>query len=190
MSEAGSQDYEPRGIDPISSRVRAVAVVGTIFAVLGLSCLPFNLGAWITYGWPIQGSKSTPIDMWCFASTFIGLGLAAMLLWGSLAAYHFRWWARDLLLLWAILSLAYGILGIYFWGRFLLPALREQYAEMRGPDEVSGLIAWIIGTGLSIFVLRTMMRPSTRALFEEARHRGVAIAGTEPPPALSPHPLE
>jgi len=159
----------PRGIDPQSSIVRALAVVGTIFGTLGLCGLPFNLAAWITYGWPIEGAKTAIMDMWCFASTLIGLGLSALLLGGSLGAYHFKWWARDVLLLWAWLSLVYGICGIFFWGRFLLPRFSSQYVEMRGIDEVSGLIAWIIGTGFAIFVLHFLNRPSVAASFMEAR---------------------
>lgn len=165
MSTLPAQTNDPRGIDAQSSIVRTLAVVGTIFGVLGLSCLPFNLADWITYGWPIEGEKTTVMDVWCLLSTFIGMGLSGLLVAGSLGAYHFRWWARDVLLLWAWLSLAYGILGIYFWGRFLLPRYSSRYAEMRGPDEVSGVIAWIIGTGLAIFVLRFLNRPSIAAVF-------------------------
>src|SRR5579864_8064607 len=105
---------EPRGLDPQSSAVRTIAVVGVIFGTLGLSCLPFNFGAWITYGWPIEGSKTTAMDMWAFASTFIELGLATMLLLCSFATYHFNWWGRDGLLLWAVITLAYGLCGIFF----------------------------------------------------------------------------
>jgi len=184
MSTLPDRSHEPRGIDPQSATVRALAVVGTIFAVLGLSCLPFKFGAWITYGWPIEGPKSNPMETWCLASTFAGLGLSTLLLLSSLGAYHFRWWARDALLLWAWLSLAYGVCGIFFWGRFLLPRLRPQYAAMRGPDEISGLIAWIIGTGLAVFVLRFMTRPSIRAKRRAARAPAVARQTLSRRPAL------
>jgi hypothetical protein len=87
-------------------------------------------------------------------------------LFSSLGCYHFKRWGLYGILFWAVSSLAYGILGIYFWGRFLLPWLRSEYVSMRGPDEVGGLIAWMIGTGLSIIVLRLMTRPSIRGVFQ------------------------
>lgn len=159
-----STDY--RGIDDQSSMVRVISVAGVIFAVLGMSCLPFNFGSFITFGWPVEGSKDTALDWWCFASTFAGLGLSTILLFSSLGCYHFKRWGLYGMLFWAFCSLAYGILGIYFWGRFLLPWLRTEYVSMRGPDEVSGLIAWMIGTGLAIIVLRQMTKPSIRGVFQ------------------------
>jgi hypothetical protein len=46
---------------------------------------------------------------------------------------------------------------------------------MRGPDEISGLIAWLMGTGLSIIVLHQMGRPAIRGVFQSglvpAAHR-------------------
>lgn len=159
-----STDY--RGIDDPSSIVRAISVAGVIFGTLGISCLPFNFGSFITFGWPVEGSKNTALDWWCFASTLAGLGLSTILLFSSLGCYHFKYWGLYGLLIWAVSSLAYGILGIYFWGRFLLPWLRTEYVAMRGPDEVGGLIAWMIGMGLSIIVLRFMTRPSIRGVFQ------------------------
>jgi hypothetical protein len=140
-------------------------VVGVIFGTLGLSCLPFNFGSFVTYGWPVEGSKSGTIDLWCFGSTFLGLGLSLLLLLSSLGCYHFQWWGRYGMLLWAFVSLGYGIVGVYFWGRFLLPGLRSQLVAMRGPDEISGLIAWIMGSGFSIFVLMTLLPSSSRRVF-------------------------
>lgn len=161
---SSSTDY--RGIDDQSSMVRVISVTGVIFAVLGMSCLPFNFGAFITFGWPVEGSKNTVLDWWCFASTFAGLGLSTILLFSSLGCYHFKRWGLYGMLFWAVCSLGYGILGIYFWGRFLLPWLRSEYVAMRGPDEVGGLIAWMIGTGLSLIVLWQMRKPSIRGVFQ------------------------
>jgi hypothetical protein len=164
MSTLPASSLDPRGIDPQSSLVRALAVAGVIFGCLGMSCLPFNFGAFVTYGWPVQGQQGA-LDWWVFVSTFAGLGLSAMLLFSSLGAYHFKRWGLYGLFFWAVCSLGYGVLGIYFWGRFLLPWFRGEYVRMRGPDEVSGLIAWMIGTGLAIIVLRCLMRPDVRGVF-------------------------
>lgn len=155
---------DPRGIDPQSSLVRALAVVGVIFGCLGMSCLPFNFGAFITYGWPVQ-ARQAAMDWWVFASTFAGLGLSAMLLFSSLGAYHFKLWGYFGMLFWSVCSLAYGVLGIYFWGRWLFPWMRGEYVRMRGPDEISGLIAWMIGTGLAVIVLRNLIRRDVRGVF-------------------------
>lgn len=165
MSELPPATTAPRGLDAQSGDVRIISVFGVIFGTLGLSCLPFNFGAWITYGWPIEGSKASPVEMWVFASTFVGLGLSALLLLSSLASMRFLWWGRDGLILWACASLLYGIAGIYFWGRFFLPWLNYQYVAMRGPDEVAGLLAWMIGSIFAIFVLWYLTRPSVKAAF-------------------------
>jgi hypothetical protein len=158
-----STDY--RGIDDQSSIIRAISVAGVIFGTLGMSCLPFNFGSFITFGWPVEATKQA-LDWWCFVSTFAGLGLATILLFSSLGCYHFKRWGLYGIQFWAVSSLAYGIVGIFFWGRFLLPGLRSEYVRMRAPDEVSGLIAWIIGTGLSGVVLWFMTRPAIRGVFE------------------------
>jgi len=155
----------PQGIDPPSSDVPIIAVMGVVFAMLGLSCLPFNLGAWVDYGWPLEAGGPGVIDKWCLVSTFIGLGLSALLLLSSLGCYRLATWGRDGMLLWAVLSLIYGVTGIFFWGRFFLPRLLNQYVEMRGPDEIAGLIAWIIGVGYAVIVLWYLTRPSVRMVF-------------------------
>jgi hypothetical protein len=142
-------------------------VAGVIFGTLGMSCLPFNLGAFITYGWPVEGSTRT-LDWWCFVSTFAGLGLSTILLFSSLGCYHFKRWGLYGMLFWAASSLAYGIVGIFFWGRFFFPGLGAEYARMRGQDEVSGLIAWMIGTALAVLVLWFMTRPAIRGVFQPA----------------------
>lgn len=167
MTTLPPSSIDPRGIDDQSSIVRAISVAGVIFGTLGMSCLPFNLGSFITFGWPaVEGSRDSVIEWWCLASTFAGLGLSTILLFSSLGCYHFKRWGLYGILFWATMSLAYGILGIYFWGRFLLPWLRPEYVSMRGPDEISGLIAWLIGTGLSVIVLYQMTRPAIRAVFQ------------------------
>lgn len=168
MARFPTASLDPRGTDPESSIVRAIAVVGVIFGTLGMSCLPFNLGEFVSFGWPVEGARADWLDLWCLFATFIELGLSTLLLFCSLGAYHFKWWARYGLLLWATCSLGYGVVGIYFWGRFLLPPLRSEYAAMRGPDEFAGLLAWLVGTGLSIFVLRFLTRPAIRMVFTES----------------------
>lgn len=137
-------------------------------AVLGLAVLPYNLGAWITYGWPLEGSKTTPIEMWVFASTFIEMALSILLLISSIGAYRFARWGREGLLLWSGASLLYGIAGIYFWGRFLLPWLRSEYPTMRGPDEIAGLVGWAISSVFAVVVFYYIRRPSVRGIFELA----------------------
>jgi hypothetical protein len=160
-----STDY--RGIDDQSSIVRVISVAGVIFGTLGMSCLPFNLGVFITSGWPVEGNDRF-LDGWCLASTFIGLGLATILLFSSLGCYHFKRWGLYGILFWAASSLGYGLVGVFFWGRFLLPGLRSEYVRMRGQDEISGLLAWMIGTALSVLVLWFMTRPAIRGVFQPA----------------------
>ncbi|HXE54913.1 MAG TPA: hypothetical protein VN541_17965 [Tepidisphaeraceae bacterium] len=165
MSHAPPPSLEPRGIDPESADVRIIAVFGVIFGTLGLSCLPFNFGNWLTYGWPVQSSGRSPIAPWVMISTIVGLAQAGVLLLSSLATYRLLWWGRDGMLIWAWTSLIHGIVGIFFWGRFLFPWLNSQYADMRGPDELAGLLAWIVGSIFSIAVLIYFSRPGIRSVF-------------------------
>ncbi|HEY2588091.1 MAG TPA: hypothetical protein VGI81_20275 [Tepidisphaeraceae bacterium] len=159
-----ASSLDPRGIDPQSSLVRVLAVAGVIFGCLGMSCLPFNFGEFITYGWPVQ-ARQAPLDWWVLAWTFVGLGLSTILLFSSLGAYHFKLWGFYGMFLWAVGSIGYGVLGIFFWVRWLLPWQRGEYVRMRGPDEVSGLIAWMVGTGLAVIVLRCLIRRDVRGVF-------------------------
>jgi hypothetical protein len=173
MTHAPAPSTGPLGMFPPAGDIRALAVVGVIFGTLGMSCLPFNFGAWITFGWPIETSKTNLIEVWCLGSTVVGLALSALLMFSSLGAFHFKSWGRYGLLFWAVMSLAYGVAGIFFWGRFLLPQLRWQYVTMRGPDEISGLLAWFIGSILAIFVLRLFTRPDIRSVFTLAHGHSV-----------------
>jgi hypothetical protein len=157
-----SIDY--RGIDDRSSIVRVISVAGVIFGTLGMSCLPFNFGSFITFGWPVSANNNA-LDWWCFGSTFVELGLSTVLLFSSLGCYHFKRWGLYGILFWAISSASYGVVGIFFWGRFLLPGARSEYVRMRGQDEVAGLIVWLIGTMLSLVVLRFMTRSAIRGVF-------------------------
>ena len=160
---APSTEY--RGIGPESSIVRVIAVAGVIFGTLGMACMPFSFGAFETQGWPLAGMQHTTHDGWFLASIFIELGLSPLLLFSSLGCYHFKWWGRYGLLFWAFCTAVYGAAGLYFWVYFLIPTHHLDAPAMRGVDEVAPLLGWIVGSGLSIFVLIFLPRPSIRAVF-------------------------
>ena len=157
---------EPRGLDRWSGDVRVIPVFGVILGTLGLSCLPFNFGVFVIHSWPSEPIKGGGFgEPWILASTFIGLGLSMLLLVSSLAAYRFLWWGRDGLLIWAGASLIYGVIGIFFWGRFFFPQLLHQFIRMRGPDQLGGLLAWMIGSIFAVFTFWHLTRPSVREVF-------------------------
>lgn len=132
---------------------------------MGLMCLPFSFGSWAAFGWPVRHTRTGAIGVWVIASTFVGLGLSLLLLLSSFGAYRLRRWGRDGMLAWAIVSLVYGLAGVYFWGRFLVPSMRSQYPAFRGPDMVSGLIAWAVGTIYAALALFYLTRPRIKAVF-------------------------
>jgi hypothetical protein len=177
MSELPPATHEPRGVDRWSADARIISVFGVILGTLGISCLPFNLGVWVVHGWPIEPAKGTEGQTWVLLSTLLGLGFSTLLLISSLAAYRLLWWGRDGLLLWAVLSLIYGVVGIFFWGRFFLPQLENQLVRMRGPDELAGILAWMIGSIFAILTFWHLTRPSVRAAFLGAQRQ----ASDEPP---------
>lgn len=160
---------EPRGDDAASSTVRTIAIMGILFGLLGLICLPLNFGMWAAFGWPIRATHVGALGVWVWASTFAGLALSALLTFSSFGCFRFQRWGCGGLLLWSVLSLVYGAAGIYFWGRFLVPSIRHQYSTFRGPDMVSGLIAWGVGTIYAAFVLYYLTRPRIRAVFGPTR---------------------
>jgi magnesium-transporting ATPase (P-type) len=166
MSHLPPATHEPRGRDPWSVDARIISVFGVILGTLGLSCLPFNFGFWVVHAWPVEpGRVAGSGQTWVLLSTLIGLGLATLLLISSLAAYRFLWWGRDGLILWAILSLIYCVVGIFFWGKFLFPQFAHQFVLMRGPDELGGLLAWLIGSIFAILTLWHLTRPAVREAF-------------------------
>jgi hypothetical protein len=171
MSQLPPPTHEPRGIDRWSYDARIISVFGVILGTLGISCLPFNLGVWVVHGWPIEPAKGSEGQTWVLLSTLLGLGLSTLLLISSLAACRFLRWGRDGLLLWAVLSLIYGVVGIFFWGRFLFPRFENQFIPMRGPDEVAGILAWMIGSIFAILTFWHLTRPSVRAAFLDAQRQ-------------------
>jgi hypothetical protein len=98
-------------------------------------------------------------------STLIGLGLAALLLLSSLGAYHFTRWGRDGMLIWAGASLAYGVFGVAYWGQFFFYRRYAQYANLVGPDQAAGLLAWGVGTVFAALTLWCLTRPRVRDAF-------------------------
>jgi hypothetical protein len=170
MAVLPPSDVDYRGIEPEASLVRVIAVAGVIFGTTGMACMPFTWPEPLAAGWPVEQHKMTVLDLWCHASVFIGLGLSTILMFSSLGAYHFRWWAWYGLLFWAACSFAYGLVGTLFWGQFLLPWRRSDYVVFRSPDTIAPLIAWIIGTGLSVFVLLFLPRRAIRGVFRAPAH--------------------
>lgn len=147
------------------SGVRAIAVTGVIFAFLALVMLPFTLGGFTSYGWPISGGKTAPMELWILFSTLFGLLLAVMLLLGSFGSYRFQQWGRSLMLLWSVLSLAYGVVGIYFFGRWLIPSLRGEFARNPAVSPLAPLCCWAVGTLFALCIVRYFRRPGVRACF-------------------------
>lgn len=156
--------------------MRSLAAVGAIFGTAAAVLLPFGLIALhqgnifgdarvALLDAPIRGTSLQAL--WMVFSSLTGAALAAILLAGSIAALSLRWWARPLLIAWALASLLFGAAGIYFFGQWLLPPWRSHLAEVRGVvDSMVTFAGWGVGSALAIAMLCLLTRPRVRIAFE------------------------
>jgi len=165
MNEFPPPPAKSLAVDPKYSEVRVIPVFGVVLGTLGLAALPIDLGQFLTEGWPVSPGRSHGMNLWALFSTLTGLGLATLLLLSSLGAYHFTRWGRDGMLIWAGASLAYGVFGVAYWGRFLFYSRYPEYANLVGPDQATGLLAWGVGTGFAALTLWHLTRPHVREAF-------------------------
>ena len=147
-----------------ASGVQAIGVMGVIFAFLALVALPFTIAEYTSYGWPISGGKTAPIELWILFSTIVGFSLAAVLLMGSLGCYRLQAWGRSLLLGWSVASLIYGAAGVYFFGRWLVPSFRGEFARP-AVSPLAPMCCWIVGTIFAACVMWYLTRPAAKAAF-------------------------
>jgi len=170
-----SREPDAGDYDPKLWFVRSFAALGIIIGMAGLAFMPFGLI--IVHEGALRGDPRIHLfdvgvenpsinAIWLCVSSLCGIGLALLLLVGSVGALRLRRWSRPVLLLWAIASLALGAAGCAFNLRWLLSSQREQFAQVRGVvDSLVSFGGWAIGSALAIAMLVVLSRPSVRAAF-------------------------
>lgn len=186
-------DPDAAAYDPQARVMRALAAVGTVFGTVAAVALP--LGMIRLHQGNIFGDARVPLfdgpirgtslqALWMVVSALSGAGLGAMLLTGSAGALTFRRWSRPVLIGWALASIAYGIIGIFFFGAWLLPPWRSHLAEVRGVvDSMVEFAGWSVGSALAIGMLCMLTRPKVHAAFER---QGAVEAPVPAAPPESP----
>lgn len=83
---------------------------------------------------------------------------------GGVGGVLLKSWSLLVLRLWAVASIVIGLVGSYFYLKWILPPWREQLAQVRGVDDtLFNLGGWMIGTILAIAMLIVIGRPTVQA---------------------------
>jgi hypothetical protein len=163
-------DYRPQ-----VRLMRTVAVLGMLFGFAGMLSLPLGLNrlhpgsfagdARVHYFSPLI-ERPTIDALWMYVASASGAGLGFMLFWGSVAAINFKSIGRALLVLWAMGSLFLGLIGCFFYFRWLFAPSRGDLAQVRGVvDSLVNFGGWGIGSTLAIVMLYLLTRPEIKEAF-------------------------
>lgn len=174
--EPTAADYEPA-----VNWYRALAALGVAFGTVGVFMLPFGLlrfhqGA-IAGGFRVaimdEPVQSTSIDAyWLLCSSLLGAGLALALMVGGIGGVCLKSWSIVVLRIWSVVSIIVGVMGSYFYLRWLFSPARDQMSQVRGVDDVLvNFGGCFIGLCLAIAILSVIGRPQVR----EALGRGGKI---------------
>jgi hypothetical protein len=148
--------------------VRALGAAGIFIAVLGLLAVP--LGAWNFYlgNWTVTRFDRTPQTLWLLVSSLGGGGLSLLLFVAAIGLLALRRWARWAMILYAIGSLALGIVGGYLYAR-AVHNTGTQPELMRGVGAFFELCGWFIGFVFAVFALYYMTRRPVISAFNQRR---------------------
>ncbi len=166
-----SQNYLPDR-HPHWRTLRALGVVGEIFAILGLLLLPFALLPFSAGRW--YGLRSDSLSLshagawWLLAATLIGMALSLLLLVGSIGVVWWRRWARPVMLLYAIMSLTLGLGGAYFFLRWAFGLGGREHLLYYGVGPLIAACGWFLGLIYAAFALYFMTRRDVRERFRHA----------------------
>ena len=168
--EPTAADYEPE-----VNIFRSLAALGVIYGSAGvigvpLGILRFHQGA-IAGDFRVaifdESVRSMSADaLWLLCSSLLGAGLALALMVGGIGAVRLKSWSFVVLRVWAIASVIVGVIGSFFFVRWLLSPQRDMFSEARGVDDsLVNFLGWGIGTVLAIAMLVVIQRPSVREAF-------------------------
>ena len=158
--------------DPADSRVeliRIAAIVGMALGLSGVLCLPFRAFFEVA-GPPREGAP--PLGYWPGIFAVAGLLLSIVLCFGSMAAFRLKPIARPLLIIYALGSLLFGVAGVIFYARALLPNEgRNLVMRWGGMGLTYELLMWPAAILFSLYLLYAMTRPAAKAVFAKGAAR-------------------
>lgn len=181
--EVSEADYDPQ-----LQTLQALGALALLLGTMGMVMLPFGLERFHAgaiagdarvnfYAYHLE--STSPSALFLFFSSLLGSGLSLALALGGWGCLRLHWWARPLMLVWAITSLILGAIGAVFCIRWLLPPWRDQFPQVQGViDMLAVLGGWGIGTALAAVMLYLLLQPHVRDFFAHKRlanntsHRG------------------
>jgi len=159
------------------SLVRALGAVGLMASSLALASLIFLV---LRLLWNIDAARpgQVPVDApvpgyWFeLAAGMFGCGLAILLLTASAGAIRFRTWARPAMIVYGVISVVLGAVGLIFHVHWLIEATTNHSGiglpqAMRTPEAAAEWACWMFGTILGVAMLYAMNRPDVKLAFEE-----------------------
>lgn len=162
--------------DPVIGVMRTVMVLGMVFGLAGMLSLPFGLNRLHpgSFAGDAKVHLFSPLiehptidALWMYVASASGAGLGGMLFLGSVAAMNFKKAGRIALILWAISSLSLGLVGCFFYFRWLFSPSRDQFAQVKGVvDSLVNFGGWGIGSTLAVVMLILLTRPRVKEAFE------------------------
>lgn len=181
--------YNAVPVNPRPTSVTVLAVLGIIFAALGLICSPLSLVPYfVKIGPPnpaIDAVRSnTALMTWIIASVVIGFLLAALLLAGSIASLKLRLAGQRAMILYAKIAIAMAILGFVVNVVWMMPAMSQgQQGVSKNAEIIGGMIGGLIGGLLALIypicILVYMNKSHVKAAFGVNAYDD---AGMMPPP--------
>ncbi len=162
--------------DPVIRVMRTVMVLGIIFGLAGMLSLPFGLNRLHpgSFAGDLRVKPYSPLierltidALWMYVASASGAGLGGMLFVGSVAAMNFKKAGRITLILWAISSLGLGVIGCFFYLRWLFSPSHDDFAQVRGVvDSLVNFGGWGIGSTFAVVMLILLTRPKIKEAFE------------------------
>ena len=156
--------------------VTAFAVLNVLFGVLGLLYLPHTLFRLLAAG-PGPGSPDREIAEgqmlmfgWGVAWSFLGSGMAALLLLGGIGMLRLQRWSRLGALIYSVFAVVSGVIGLVLGAVIFAPVVSEA-ARKSGDPALSGSLMLQLD-GQSCWLLYPvaqwvfLTRPEIRALFQ------------------------
>lgn len=151
-------DYTP----PKPTSVVVLSIIGIVFGVLGLVCVPLGLASYFVPSMQAQNpgiaavKANPPLFAWVLASNLFGLLLSVLLLLGSIGSLRLMKWARSLMIAYSVIGIAATIVISVVNLVWLTPVMFENVPpEVRGVVKVSSYVGAVLGIlfGLAMPVL-------------------------------------
>ena len=160
--------------------VTVLAIIGIILSGLGVLCGPFALLPYVTTMGPPNPivdavKKAHALMVWMFGSSLLSWLVSLLLLICAIGSLLLKRWARSGMLVYAIISIAMGLIGLVVSITWAFPAMQRAISGAGGSTGglIGGLIGGVLGLIYPVFVLVYMRKPHVIEAFE----RGLPPSG-------------